>query len=74
VIEMAETFSRVFEILTRVIAAIFLLAFFYEIIFGKGFDGMDKFVTGFVFAWSFNKLLPDSNDEKPRRKNFRRVM
>ena len=65
---MEETFSRVFEIFTRVIAAIFLLAFFYEIIFGKGFDGMDKFVTGFAFAWSFNKLLPDSKGEQPRKK------
>lgn len=48
----------------------FLLAFFYEIIFGKGFDGMYKFVTGFAFAWSFNKLFSSSNDEEPRKKIF----
>ena len=65
---MGENFSRLFEILTRVLAAIFLVMFFYEIIFGKGFDGMDKFVTGFVFAWSFDKLLPDSKDKQPRKK------
>lgn len=70
-----DTLERLFEILDRVfddrvnraVAVIFLLSFSYIIIF-KGFEGVDKFVMGYVFAWSFNKLFSSSGDEEPRRK------
>ena len=61
--------DRVFDDrVARVFAAIFLLFFSYIIIFGKGFESVDNFTSGFAVALAVYKLFLSSNDEEPRKK------
>lgn len=70
-----NSLERVFgtgSLFNRVIAFFFLVTLFYVFIFGKGFEGINKFVCGFAFAWSLQQLFPDV-ERTPRRKRIRQV-